>query len=423
MSADLRWQRLPRELWIVMGTALFVSLFMTFVGFHLQGLVENAGDPYQYGAIAHELVEEGFTKVTRRAAMLYPHILWLVYGLGGNDTLVQIMHALLHAGTCSLAFLIARRLFNSRTALLAGLMVALHPMLLRYVADLHTETLLAFLCTATVFRAIRFYDDPSVRNGIWLGAIGMLGAIAKGVMLPFLVVYGAVWFIRGLRQPDRGWPTPIAGVIAIALTMIAVVAPWTYRNYEVSGGRFVLITPGVPDAFLRGYIFTRVEFATLRQPPYTDAENESNALFRRLAEEAGTTWELDEIQDDVNNWKEARRMIREHPLLTVRKVVVGLFTFWYEMTNLRNSLVVGLTALVSWILALVGIRRAAKEGRPAWLLWLPIVVMNVFVATLIPLGRYQTPILPCLVTLAAFGVDKLLPRWRLGAQGGDVATG
>jgi hypothetical protein len=36
--------------------------------------------------------------------------------------------------------------------------------------------------------------------------------------------------------------------------------------------------------------------------------------------------------------------------------------------------------------------------------------MNVFVATLIPLGRYSVPILPCLMILAAFGVDSLLSR-------------
>jgi hypothetical protein len=34
--------------------------------------------------------------------------------------------------------------------------------------------------------------------------------------------------------------------------------------------------------------------------------------------------------------------------------------------------------------------------------------VNVFVATLIPLGRYSVPILPCLSILAAFGVDTLL---------------
>lgn len=60
--------------------------------------------------------------------------------------------------------------------------------------------------------------------------------------------------------------------------------------------------------------------------------------------------------------------------------------------------------------AVLSFWRAHREGRPSWLIWLPIVVMNVFVATLIPLGRYSVPILPCLMILAAFGVDTLLSR-------------
>jgi hypothetical protein len=39
--------------------------------------------------------------------------------------------------------------------------------------------------------------------------------------------------------------------------------------------------------------------------------------------------------------------------------------------------------------------------------------MNVFVALLIPLGRYSVPVIPCLMILAAFGVDTLLNRRNL----------
>jgi hypothetical protein len=103
-------------------------------------------------------------------------------------------------------------------------------------------------------------------------------------------------------------------------------------------------------------------------------------------------------------------MIRTQPLDTLRKTFVGLFTFWYEMTSLKTSLIPASLALISFALAFVGWKRAHREGRPSWLIWLPIVVMNVFVATLIPLGRYSVPILPCLMILAAFGVDTLLVR-------------
>jgi hypothetical protein len=281
-------------------------------------------------------------------------------------------------------------------------------MLLRYVADLHMETWLTFWCTFTVWRAVRFNEQPTVKNAILLGVVGVVATLSKGVVLPILGMYGLVWLIRAMRRGGAGRKA-LPALFALGVTITVLIAPWTYRNYQVSG-RFVLLTPGTPDAFLRGYIFTRVEFATLQKPPFTDAEQESNALFRRIAAEAGTTWELDEVADDDNNGRVMKRKIVEHPLDTVRKVVVGMFTFWYEMTSFKNSLVPACLALVSWILAFIGLKRARSEGRPSWLLLLPIVVLNVFVAILVPLGRYSVPILPCLSILAAFGVDTLIER-------------
>jgi 4-amino-4-deoxy-L-arabinose transferase-like glycosyltransferase len=396
---------------VVAGVALAAALVMVLLAFRAQGLVANVGDPYDYGKIAHGFVEHGFDKLTRRAAMLYPHVLAVFYWFGASDRAVQYFQVLLHTASCVLVFIIGRHLFNTRTGLLAGLATAMHPMLLRYVADLHTETLLVFLSVLMTWCTIRFYDEPTLKNGFFCGVIGATAALAKGVLLPFSLAFGAVMFVRGLRK--LGTPNPIAGVIVMFVTMALLIAPWTYRNYEVTNGKFVLITPGMPDAFLRGYIFTRVEFATLQRPPYTDAENESNTLFRRIAKESGTSWEADEVQDDVNNSKEMKRMIREHPLDTVRKVVVGMFTFWYEMTDLANSLIPASLALISWGLTFIGLKRAHREHRPAWLLLLPILTLNAFVALLVPLGRYSVPILPLLCTLAAFGLDTLLEKFKV----------
>ena len=396
-----------RNAQIVGGTALAASLTMVFVFFRMQGVVANEGDPYHYGEIARGLVDHGFTKLTRRAASLYPELIALIYRLGAGNLAVEILQAVLHAGTCLLAFSLGKRFYNARTGLLAGLFCAFHPMLLRYVGDLHMETTLTFLCTLTVWCAVRFHRDPTVPNGVLLGAVGMITTLTKGVMLPYLALFTAISLVLALRERSG---RAIAAVMAIIVTMTLLIAPWTYRNYRVTGGRFVLLTPGTSDSFLRGYIFTRAEFATLQKPPYTDAENESNAWFRRIARDAGTEWERDEVVDEVNNARVARQMILTRPMDTLRKCVVGLFTFWYEMTSLRNSMVPATLALAGWVLAVVGLKRASHPGGPTWLLWLPIVVMNVFVAALIPLGRYSVPVLPCLLVLAASGVDVLVKR-------------
>ena len=284
-------------------------------------------------------------------------------------------------------------------------------MLLRYVPDLHMESFLVLMCTLTIWTTVRFYDRPTLANGILVGVVGMCTTLTKGVMLPYLGVFGIVCGVIALKQRST---QRVAAVVAMFVAMAVVLAPWTYRNYQVTGGRFVLLTPGAANSFLRGYVFTRWEFATLHKPPFIDAENEVNDWFRKIARDAGTVWEKDEVVDEQNNARVAKHLIMTQPLDTFRKVFVGLFTFWYEMTNLRNSLIPGVLALIGWALAIVGLVRANREGRPSWLIWLPIVVMNVFVALLIPLGRYSVPIIPLLMILAAFGVDTLLNRLKPG---------
>jgi hypothetical protein len=195
----------------------------------------------------------------------------------------------------------------------------------------------------------------------------------------------------------------------IAATFITI-APWTVRNYIATGGHLVLLSSGTSDAFLRGYVFSEPDYALLRRPPYTDAENQSNELFRGLASAAGTEWQKDDYEtDQILNRASAQKLVAE-PGEFARKFATGLFTFWYEMTNLPNSLLAGGLALAAWLLAIVGLRRASREGQPAWLLIMPALYLNVCLAALLALGRYSVPILPALVVVSAFGVDTLLRR-------------
>jgi hypothetical protein len=193
------------------------------------------------------------------------------------------------------------------------------------------------------------------------------------------------------------------------VVMGCTILPWTIRNYR-SSGHFVLVSTGTSDAFLRGFIFSRTEFITLQKPPYTDAENESNAYFQALARAEGTVWQKNDYQTDQILNREAKRRLLAEPAQVARKSFVGLFTFWYQLTSLKNSLLALVLAIGAWALALVGWRRARRERRPSWLLLLPVIYLNVSLALLLALGRYSVPILPALLALSAYGVDSLLVR-------------
>jgi hypothetical protein len=99
----------------------------------------------------------------------------------------------------------------------------------------------------------------------------------------------------------RSW-LPLVALFAV---MGLTIMPWTIRNYQVTG-HFVPVSSGTSDAFLRGFIFSETKYITLSKPPYTDAENASNAYFIRLGEEAGTVWEADDWETDQILNKEAK---------------------------------------------------------------------------------------------------------------------
>jgi hypothetical protein len=258
---------------------------------------------------------------------------------------------------------------------------------------------------------VKFNQEPSALNGALIGLTGGLAALTKPVVVLYPLLFGAWWAFLRLRERrrDSGRTLPWRSLAAILLAMAVVILPWTYRNYR-SSGHVVLITTGVGDAYLRGLIFSRTEFALLRKQPYVDAENESNELFRRLCAEQGTVWQRNDVETDQILVRESKRRFLSDPGAFVRKFVVGLFTFWYQMTSLKNSLLTGLLALIAWILALIGWGRSRREGQPAWLLFLPILYLNLALAALLALGRYSVPVLPALAILAAFGLDTLLSR-------------
>lgn len=397
---------------------LFSALAMVFLFFPVQSLVDARFDPYFFGEMGKSIARgDGFLPfgtLIKRRAPLYPLVIGGVYFVFGEiPRLIQLLQCALHAGTCLLAFDLGRRLFNPRAGAIAGLLCALHPMLLRYVPDLHLETQLTFLMTLLVWLSVRFHRQPTLANGALVGAAAAAATLTKAVVLlyPGLLAMGMVLSSLAARRRGEDRRPPWAALAAMFVVMACLILPWTVRNFRTTG-HLVPVSSGASDAFLRGFTFSRAEFALLRKPPYTDAENEVNAYFRDLCRQAGTDWEKEDWETDQILSREARRRLLAEPREVARKFVVGLFTFWYQLTSLRNSLLAFVLAAGAWALALVGWRRARRERIPVWLLLLPVLYLNTLLAALLALGRYSVPILPALLVLSAYGLDALLPPRR-----------
>jgi len=413
--------RINKDAGIVVGVALTAALLVTFVIFRAQALVASTHDPYEFSEFGRRIAAgEGFRgEIIGRRAPLYPIFVGSIYWLfGHHEVLVQIAQCLGFAGTAWFAWDMARRVYTRRTAVFAGLLCALHPSLLRYVPDFHLESLFTLLLTFCVWASVKFYFRPSWQRAAIFGVAAGLASLTKAVVLLYPPLFVALFWLKhwfATRKASSGVPAaaPKLWVLALAVAAMALtISPWTIRNYHVSG-KVVPVSTGLSDAFLRGFVFARPEFATLQKPPYTDAENEVNANFREICAKEGAVWEQDPLETDRILAKAAKAKLLSDPGGAVVKALTGIFTFWYEMTSLKTSLVAGGLALISWLLTFVGVPRALREGREQWLLLTPVLYLNAFLALLLALGRYSVPVLPCLMVTAAFGLDTLATRFGL----------
>jgi 4-amino-4-deoxy-L-arabinose transferase-like glycosyltransferase len=401
---------------IIFTLGLAVGLASVAFAFRAQTLVDNRPDPYYFGAMGKSIARgEGFTPygvLIKRRAPLYPLMIGGLYAaFGEHVVLVQLLQCLFYATTCLLVFDLGRRVFNQRVGIIAGVVSAVLPLLLRYVADLHLETSFTFFMTLTLWLMVRFREKSTVARGAQVGAAAALASLTKAlaILFPGLFAVGVVVSVWRARRAGGGARPPWLPLVAMFGVMAAVISPWTIRNYRVTG-HFVPISTGMSDAFLRGFIFSKPEYALLEKEPYTFAENESNAYFKDLCRQAGTEWEKDDWETDKVLNAVAKAKLKADPLGFVRKFFVGLFTFWYEMTTLKNSIIAGGLALVAWVFAGIGWWRARQERLQVWPLLLPVFYLNLLLAALLALGRYSAPILPGLLVVGAYGVDKLLPR-------------
>ncbi len=392
---------------------LATALLTVLLGFRAQPFVDHRPDPYYFAAMGKSLAHgEGFDKyglLIKRRAPFYPFFISLIYRVFGDHAIfLQFAQSLLFAGTCLITYHLGCSLFNRRTGWYAGLLCALNPVLLRYVPDFHLEILFTFLVSLMLLMTVRFYRLASMSNAVKLGVVTGLAALTKAVIVLYPIIFLIYWLIRSRSnkindQSQAG--SNMTPALVILVSMGLTILPWSFRNYRVTGGHLVLISSGFSDAFLRGYVFSKPEYATLKLPPYTYAENESNAYFRKLCMDQGTYWEKNDLETDKILNQEAKRRLFSNPVEFIRKFITGLFTFWYEMTSKINSLFAGLVALGLWVFALMGIQRAKTESKEYWLLLAPILYLNILLAALLALGRYSVPILPALMVLAAFGID------------------
>lgn len=397
----------PRAVPAICFTALCLSLVYCYLVYPFWSSALEANiDPDWWGKLGHGLWRRGvlgyppeFEPVVYRAplyAMLIAGVLWLTGGAVWPHG-IQLVQCLLFAGTCLLTYTLARDMFGRRTGVLACLACAVHPFLIWYTSRLWVESFLAFLFVLLANVLVRCLKDGRWRWYLAAGVVLGLCALTKSTFLPYFLLMPVALVVSGGKRF-----APRAGVLA--LTACCVVAPWTLRNYGVTG-RFIPVHVGAgvnlahADCVFENFWRSPFAHTSLGWSCWDDV---IKPVERTLPDEMSNADRMMSL--DGYFMDQSKRKYREHPGFLIRKMAFNSVMFWVFSGSRVKSAVLAVLQLPVLFLAAWG--AAGVVRRHGWRSWRAVMLVLPLVYYLehLPINavaRYSAVLLPMLLAYAA----------------------
>jgi 4-amino-4-deoxy-L-arabinose transferase-like glycosyltransferase len=173
-------------------------------------------------------------------APLYVWCLGACYAIFGDSLLVARLFGLLVGlGSLSLTFLIARRLFDRTTALVAVALQALCPIVIYFESELLLDPLFMLLLQLSLLRLLVWFDQRTARNLFLTGLVLGLSAIARPTSLPLALplLLLPLFLISDRRVAIRQIAVGLVGILLCVLSITA-------RNLVVAGDPVLIASQG-----------------------------------------------------------------------------------------------------------------------------------------------------------------------------------
>jgi hypothetical protein len=148
---------------------------------------------------------------------------------------------------------LCRRLFDGRHAVAASLLLAISPTTIPYSGGLLSEVLTTLVVVGVLLLLAQVYESKNDASVPFpLARIAVAGLIlGAGILLrPAVIALAVGMGLYLLMRRSRRLPERVVAAGIFTLAAIAVVTPWSYRNYRVFGAFVPISTNGGYDLYL-----------------------------------------------------------------------------------------------------------------------------------------------------------------------------
>jgi 4-amino-4-deoxy-L-arabinose transferase-like glycosyltransferase len=346
-------------------------------------------------------------------APLYQFFLAGVFAISGFSFMLFFpLQALLGGLLSGLVGLITLETFRRpRAAWIAGFGAAAHPVLVNSASQPYNENLFFLFFVASIWAFLLWFRTQHIRWAFLCGATIGLCALTRESGLPLLAM-GAIAVVATPRNP-RSW----AGWGVVVLTAVAVVAPWTIRNYI----RFKTVVPVA--SILGADLACGNNECTASESIFTPYSAEASCLpFNRRRAQAVSLALPSHLPAAVLIDRISGRLalvfIREHPAAYGKLAFRRLWTALLPYDPRGNQRLHNRLAFVAYWLAIfpAGIASAAvglkrMEARPMLLVLLVALnILSIMAVLYWSDLRFRVGIDLLLACFAGWGYDEVLRR-------------
>lgn len=321
---------------------------------------------------------------------------FLYYMFGQSFTVIVVFNLIVALLTTALIMLIADKWFNQKTAIIAGIIYVFWPSQIQFTSVLASELLFnLFMLAGLYFWPHKLSSKylPLIIAGIFFAFATYIRPIA--VLIPFILI--ATSFIN---QPKFWLHFKI--FICVSLTMIVVISPWSYRNYQLFDSFVLISTNGAPVLWMGNNPESNGEYMPLPDIEFSN-EVERSSYFKQQA--------IDHIKSEPMLFLQrfSKRFVDYYKSETIgvhwnkTGITKALGENW--LTPLKVQSTIYWTVIL--ILALYGAYKILTNQRekrvyltnPAFILITYFTVLHCIIASG---DRYHFPIIPFLAIFSAY---------------------
>lgn len=416
---------------IILIMALSILLQIFFISNFKANPIES--DAIQYNLLAKNLLHSKMFSLDAKTINLtrapgYPLFIFLIYSVFGERVLaVQLIQVILIALICFFIYRISTIVFDGNVGILAALLIAVNPVFICQSFSLLSETLMAFLMTASVYFAIISMREFKIKYfmllGIFLGAAALTRPIV--LLLPFFSICLLMFFYN--------WKRVLKFALFSLIPFIIVTGIWVYHDYkytgyfiplQIMGGRSLWTGTYVPGEGFDEHPLTIKAREELTERLSIEIKKE----HKKLIEEKSPKFDILTLLVVRQMGREGVINIINDPIGIIRilpyklgRLYIGSYSYLYgvkekfsELFNpndyIKNAslklyikLLVLIMSIAIIIFSLIGTFFSIFKAHYA----LPVIILflywNLMFIFFDSMSRYSIPILPLIILMAAKG--------------------